>query len=156
MRTKLSFLFIVCLVLAGCRKDSNNSKPALTIEDIRIFQGSCDGSVGIFLEIDINVRDKEGDVKDTIFIQKVDAGIKPCPDNSILKNLNYKIPDFPISNTQNILFRLKFTTRQCQGYTLIGGAQCLPRKDTSIFKIWVRDLGGNISDTLTTSPIAFP
>ncbi len=100
--------------------------------------------------------DKEGDVTDSIFIQKVDVAQIPCPANSILKNLDYKIPDYPVGNTQKVLFRIKFSTIQCPGFALIGGSQCSQRKDTSYFKFWVKDNKGNVSDTLKTTAIAIP
>jgi hypothetical protein len=156
VRTKLSFLFLVFILAAGCKKENYETKPKLEIENIKVFEANCNGSNGGFIEIDMNVLDKEGDVTDSIFIQKVDAAQNPCPANSILKNLDYKIPEYPIGNTQKVLFRIKFSTTQCLGYALIGGSQCLQKKDTSLFKFWVKDIKGNVSDTLITAPIAIP
>ncbi len=148
---------MIFLVLTfGCKKDNFDSKPRLKLKNIKVTKVSCESSLGSTIEIDLNVEDKEGDVKDSVFIQKIDASKKPCPDNSILKNLDYKIPDYPTGNTQNVIFRLKFATIPCFGYALIGGALCLPDKDTSYFKVWVKDLAGNVSDTLVTDPIAIP
>jgi hypothetical protein len=155
VKTKLSFLLFVCLIFFGCKKEKYISKPQLKLKKINVFQFSCESSLGSAIEMDLEVTDKEGDVKDSIFIQKIDAASIPCPDNSLL-NLDYNIPDYPTGNTQNVLFRLKFSTIQCQNFALIGGSQCLPRKDTSYFKIWVKDLAGNQSDTLRTPSIAIP
>jgi hypothetical protein len=156
VKTKLSFLFIFFVLTLGCKKDNFDSKPRLSLSKVKVSQVTCGSSQGSIIEIDMKVEDKEGDVKDSIFIQKVDAAKRPCPDNSILKNLDYKIPDYPIGNTESITFRLKFATVSCLGYTLISGPLCLPDKDTSYFKIWAKDLAGNISDTLVTNPIAIP
>lgn len=163
MKANLSILFLVFFITLGCNKENYESKPKLEIENIRIFQATYIGSTGNFLEIDMNVLDKEGDVTDSIFIQKVDAApTSPCPNNSILKNLDYKIPEYPVGNTEKVQFRIKFSTIQYPGYALIGGPQCPAKKDitlgkdTSVFKFWVKDSKGNKSDTLITSPIAFP
>jgi hypothetical protein len=156
VKTKLLFLSIACTLCLGCTKGKLESKPKLTLKELKVLLITCLSSQGSVVEIDMEVADKEGDVKDSIFIQKVDASGNPCPDNSILSNLDYKIPDYPIGNTQKILFRLKFATISCPGYALIGGSQCLPAKDTSLFKIWVKDLAGNVSDTLITEPVAIP
>jgi hypothetical protein len=156
VKTKLSFLFLVFIVVGGCKKENYETKPKLEVENIRVYQASCNGSTGGIVEIDLNVLDKEGDVTDSIFIQKVDAAQIPCPANSILKNLDYKIPEYPVGNTQKVQFRIQFSTIQCPGYALIGGSQCSQRKDTSLFKFWVKDSKGNKSDTLITTPIAIP
>jgi hypothetical protein len=156
VNTKLSFLFLVFIFVAGCKKENFETKPRLEVETIRVYQATCNGSAGGFVEIDLNVLDKEGDVTDSIFIQKIDAASIPCPANSILKNLDYKIPEYPVGNTQKVQFRVKFSTIQCQGYALIGGSQCSQRKDTSSFRFWAKDMKGNVSDTLTTAPIAIP
>ncbi|MFN5334948.1 MAG: hypothetical protein ACK5BV_07155 [Bacteroidota bacterium] len=87
MKTKLSFLFLVFIVVGGCKKENYETKPKLEVENIRVYQASCNGSTGGIVEIDLNVLDKEGDVTDSIFIQKVDAAQIPCPANSILKIL---------------------------------------------------------------------
>ena len=156
MKTKLLLLLVYAALTPGCKKEKYASKPKLTLKEIRAFQIICNSAQGSAIEIDMEVADKEGDVKDSIFIQKIDATKRPCPDNTILNNLDYKIPDYPIGNTRDVLFRLKFATKQCQGYALISGAQCAPDKDTSYFKIWVKDMAGNISDTLFTQPVAIP
>lgn len=157
MKAKLSFLFLVFILTLGCSKENYETKPKLEIEKIEVYRATCNGTNGSFIEINLNVLDKEGDVTDSVFMQKIDAAIqRPCPDNTNLDDLVFKIPEYPVGNTQEVQFRIQFSTIQCPGYGLIGGSRCLPRKDTSIFKIWVKDSKGNRSDTLTTIPIAIP
>ncbi|HMO33218.1 MAG TPA: hypothetical protein PKE07_09470 [Lacibacter sp.] len=156
MKAKLYYLFIPALFLAGCKKDNYETRPRLEIKSVKVQEVIVSGGGnGTIIEIDFNVLDKEGDVKDSIFIQKVDAATIPCPGNSILSNLNYRIPDFP-GNNQKSLFRLRFATIQLEGYTLLGGTQCPPRRDTSLFRFWVKDAAGNVSDTVQTEPLAIP
>ena len=156
MKAKLLFLLIACSVSFACKKDKFESKPALVLKDIKTYLLSSGSNQGSAIEIEMEVNDKEGDVTDSIYMQKIDAASISCPDNSILSNLNYKIPSYPSGNTQSIVFRLKFATFQASGYGFISGPKCSPRKDTSFFKIWVSDRKGNISDTLVTSAIAIP
>ena len=156
MNTKLLLLVVsASFVVTACRKDQYNTKPSLEIKEIQVRQVSTSQGNGTLIDIDIEVLDKEGDVKDSVFFQKLSVGTRPCPDNTILENLNFRIPEFPSSN-QKVLFRLKFATVDLDGYTRLPDAQCPPRKDTSVFKMWVKDAGGNRSDTLVTPAIAIP
>lgn len=156
MRAKLLLLFLFAGILSGCKKDKYQTKPQLKIKDISVGTITTSNGTGSAVQIDFEVTDKEGDVEDSIFIQKVDAAGIPCPGNSILSNLDYKIPDYPNSTNQKVLFRVRFSTLNIDGYALLGGAACPPRKDTSFFRFVVRDKAGNKSDTLVTKPIALP
>jgi hypothetical protein len=156
MKAKLLFLLLTTvLIFWGCKKDKYETKPRLEIKEVLVREVSTPNGLGTLIDIDVEVFDKEGDVKDSIFIQKIDAARIPCPGNSILTNLDYLIPSFPASN-QKVLFRLKFSTIGVDGYVLLSGPDCLPRRDTSVFRFWVKDLGGNRSDTLTTPVIPIP
>ncbi len=156
MRAKLLFLFLFVGILSGCKKDKYQTKPQLKVKDLKVFSITTLNGTGSAVEIDFEVTDKEGDVEDSILIQKVDAAKIPCPGNSILTNLDYRIPDYPNTSNQKVLFRVRFATINVDGYALLGGASCPPRKDTSYFRFVVRDKAGNKSDTLKTDPIAFP
>jgi len=156
MNAKLSYLLVVLLFFAGCRKEAFETIPKLVLKDVKVQEVNTSFGNGTIIEVEFDVLDKEGDVKDSIFIQKVDAAKIPCPANSILTNLDYKIPDYPSSPRQKAIFRLKFSTIQLNGYALLGGANCLPRKDTSVFRFRVKDKAGNISNELVTTPIAIP
>ncbi|MFN4286430.1 MAG: hypothetical protein ACK4E8_10755 [Lacibacter sp.] len=153
MRAKLSYLFLTLLLLTACKKDNFDTRPRLELRDFRVFQVTTPSGSGTLIEIEFNALDKEGDVKDSIFIDKLDAGSIPCPANN-LTGLKYRIPDFP-GNRQRTLLRLQFSVNvQLDGYVLLNGPQCPGRADTSTFRFWVKDLAGNISDTLVT-PRAF-
>lgn len=155
MKAKLLLLTLILLfAIFGCKKDQYKTKPKIEIKEILVREVTTPNGNGTLIDIDVEVFDKEGDVKDSIFLDKFDAATIPCPDNTVDK-LSFRIPEFPGSN-QKALFRLKFSTIDVDGYTPIGGAQCPPRKDTSVFRFWVKDLAGNRSDTITTPRIAIP
>ncbi len=156
MRAKLLFLFLFAGILTGCKKDKYQTKPQLKIKDLTVGTISTLNGTGSAVEINFEVTDKEGDVEDSIFIQKVDAANIPCPGNSILTNLDYKIPDYPNSTNQKVIFRVRFSTLNVEGYALLGGPACSPRKDTSYFRFVVKDKAGNKSDTLKTEKVFFP
>lgn len=156
MKAKLLFLFLFTGILAGCNKDRYQTKPQLKLKDLKVGTITTANGTGSAVEIVFEVTDKEGDVEDSIFIQKVDAARIPCPGNSILSNLNYRIPDYPNTSNQKVIFKIRFATVNVNDYALLGGPSCPPRKDTSYFRFVVKDKAGNKSDTLKTDAIAFP
>jgi hypothetical protein len=156
MFAKLLYLPLVLFFFAGCKKEDFETTPKLVLKEVKVQEVSTSFGNGTIIEVEFDVLDREGDVKDSIFIQKVDAATVPCPGNSILTNLDYRIPDYPSTPRQKAIFRLKFSTIQLDGYALLGGAACLPRKDTSIIRFRVKDKAGNLSNLLTTQPIAIP
>lgn len=152
MKAKLLLLLVSSVIFSACKKDKYATKPKIEMKSVDVREVSTANGNGTIIDINFDVLDKEGDVTDSIFILKKDAAIAfPCPGNSI-SNLNYAIPSYPSGN-QKVRFMLKFSTLQLEGYAGIGGPFCAPRKDTSIFKFWVKDKAGNISDTVTTNPI---
>jgi hypothetical protein len=154
MKAKLLFLFLTVAVFGGCKKDKFETKPKLKLKKAESYLVTTTNGTGSVVDIEFEVTDKEGDVQDSIYMQKIDAALNPCPANSILTNLDYKIPDFPKSANQAVTFRVRFSTLNLDGYALIGGPSCSPRKDTSRFTFVVKDKAGNKSDTLKTDPIA--
>ncbi len=154
MKAKLLFLAIPLLILWACKKEKASSKPNITLKTVKVQGVSSASGIGTIIDIDIDILDKEGDVRDSVFIKKIDAAKIPCGGNS--KNLFYNIPSYPNSTNQTVTFRLKFATLNIPDYALLSGAACSPRKDTSIFQFWVKDKAGNLSDTVTTEAIAIP
>lgn len=156
MKAKLLFLFVLAGMLAGCKKEKYQTEPQIEIKSVKV--GGIEdqfGTVGSTIEIELTVTDKEGDVEDSIFIDKVDAATIPCPGNTLLQDI-YKIPDYPNEANQKVTFRIRYSTISVLGYGLLGGASCSPRKDTSFFRFVVSDKAGNKSKPVSTDPIALP
>ncbi len=155
MKANLLFLFLFAGILTACKKDNYQTKPQLKLKNLDVY-GIRDaaGTEGSVLEFEIEVTDKEGDVEDSIFIDKIDATNR-CPGNNLLRDV-YKIPDYPNKSNQKVLFRVKYATINLLGYGLLGSAKCPPRKDTSYFRFVVTDKAGNKSDTLVTKAVALP
>lgn len=157
MKAKLSILALSLLIIFGCNKDKYQTRPQLKLISSRVGILTVDGgSSGSAVEFEMEVTDKEGDVKDSLYIDKKDAATIPCPDNSLSTPLSYKIPDYPSGKNQKVLIRVRFATINALGYGLLGGAGCLPARDTSVFRFWVKDKAGNLSDTITTESIVLP
>lgn len=155
MKAKLLFLFLFTAALAGCKKDKYQTTPTLSLKAVTVggIQDAA-GTIGSTIEFEIEVTDKEGDVEDSIFIDKIDATLR-CPGNNLIRDV-YKIPDYPNESNQKVLFKVRYATINVLGYALLGGASCPPRKDTSYFRFIVSDKAGNKSDTLFTDPVALP
>jgi hypothetical protein len=154
MKAKLLFLSLSLLVIASCKKKGGNSKPDIELKDVKIQQVISGNLTGTLVDIDIEITDAEGDVRDSVFILKQDAGTPPCPNNT--SDQSKQIPVYPSLTKDKVLFRLKFVSRiqQLKDYVTLPGNNCASRApDTSRFIIWVKDKAGNLSDTVTTNRI---
>jgi hypothetical protein len=150
MNAKLLFLSLSLLVLMGCKKKGGDSKPDIKLKDVKVQLVTTPNGSGTLLDIDVEVSDKEGDVRDSVFIMKLDAAGIACPANT--KDLSKNVPLYPDDGKQTVTFRIKFSTIPVLDYVNLGGSAC-PRKDTSRFQIWVKDRLGNLSDTVLTDRI---
>lgn len=148
---KVKFLlFGLLLAAAGCKKESAETKPKLSILSVERSDVLVNGAQGVILNIELEVLDKEGDVRDSIFITKSFGGFRTCTDT---RNLDYNIPAYPEDNDTKRIFRLKFATFNSTEFVLLPGTNCRPGRDTAIFSIYVKDLAGNRSDTVRTDRI---
>ncbi|HEX4958260.1 MAG TPA: hypothetical protein VFV46_08795 [Lacibacter sp.] len=150
MNAKLLFLSLSLPVMVACKKKGDSSKPDIKLKDVKVQQVTTPNGSGTLLDIDIEVNDKEGDVRDSVFIMKLDAAGIPCPANT--KDLSKNVPLYPEDGKQTVTFRIKFSTLPVLDYVNLGGSAC-SRKDTSRFQIWVKDRAGNRSDTVLTDRI---
>ena len=67
MKTNIFLLLAIPVIFYGCTKETYTSKPQISIKSIN----STTLSTGSLLLIDINFTDKEGDIQDTLWVQKV-------------------------------------------------------------------------------------
>lgn len=131
----------------ACKKDTFSTKPQISFKNISNTTLSASNPILFF---EIRFTDKEGDVQDTLWIQKIS---KTCPNSPgvqfISKN---KVPDFtPVPNLEGVL-EIGFAYNANIGnYPVITG--CGNKNDTATFKFWLRDNAKNISDTLVSPPI---
>ena len=130
----------------GCQKSTYTSKPQLSVESI---SGTTLGQ-GSLLLFQIQFTDAEGDIQDTLWVQKIS---RTCPGTPgaqfISKN---KVPDFtPTSSLKGILEIGYAYNANIPGYSTMSG--CGTRNDTAYFKFWLKDKAKNVSDTLVTENI---
>lgn len=143
---KILLIGLCLVILWACNKDTYTTKPQISFKSI----SSTNLKAGDLLLFQIKFTDKEGDIQDTLWVQKIS---KACPNSPGVQFIApNKVPDFtPTPNLDGIL-ELGFAyNANVQGYPVIGG--CSNKNDTATFKFWLRDRAKNISDTLVTPPI---
>jgi hypothetical protein len=145
MRTKLGLVLAISLVFSACSKDSYNTKPNLTFTSVNNTAFS-NGSEMIFK---ITFTDKEGDLQDSIWIQKITKtnGCINFSDRS-------KIPNFTATPNLKGVLEIGYSV----GANLTSLYPILPacpgnKNDTCYFKFWARDLAKNVSDTVISPDI---
>lgn len=146
MKTKILILLAIPVMFYSCKKDTYTTKPQITVKSIN----STTISQGQVLLFQIEFTDAEGDIQDTLWVQKFS---RTCPNTAgvqfISKN---KVPDFtPTPNLKGILEIGYAYNANIQGYSTISG--CGNKNDTAYFKFWLKDKANNISDTISSANI---
>ena len=146
MKAKILILLALPFVFYGCKKDSFTTKPQISIKSIsnKLLHP---GDVVLF---QINFTDAEGDVSDTLWVQKV-SRICPTTFGAQFTSKN-KVPDFTPTVNQKGILEVGFGyNTNTSGYTVISG--CGNKNDTTYFKFWLKDKANNISDTISSENI---
>jgi hypothetical protein len=146
MRTKILILIAIPLFFYGCKKTTFTTKPQISLLPLKgnsLTQGQI-------IKFELAFTDKEGDIQDTLWVQKIS---RTCPTTPgvqfISKN---KIPNFnPTPNLKGILEISFVYNANVTGIQSIVG--CTNRNDTSFFRFWMKDRAQNRSDTITSPDI---
>jgi hypothetical protein len=141
----LSMLIVTgtALLIAGCTKDNYTTKPQLSFKSVNSYNIPRGG----LIEFNIEFRDKEGDVSDTLYIQNRTAN---CPTSDYGAPAAYKIPEFPTSSNLKGNFQIVFENgTNNTGNVIYTGNRC-NKPDTTIFYFWIKDKAKNTSDTIRT------
>lgn len=143
MKLKLVIALFV-LFFAGCKKDKFSTKPQL------FYRGTTANVIGSggFFNMTIGFTDKEGDIQDSIWIQRVS---KVCP-GTLNTTAKYKIPNFNTTKSIEGDFLIFFSTTN-YGVPYFNVGKCAGKDDTSYFRFWAKDLQGNFSDTIQSENI---
>ena len=146
MRTKILILLIIGSFFYSCKKDTYTTKPQITF-------GSASSTVltqGNILTFTIDFTDKEGDVQDTLWIQKLS---RTCPTTTGVQfTSKNKVPNFaPTSNLKGKMEISFVYNGNVPGIASIIG--CSNKNDTSYFRFWLKDKAQNRSDTISSPDI---
>ncbi len=146
MRAKILILLTFGSFFCSCKKDTYTSKPQITF-------GSASSTVlaqGNILTFTIDFTDKEGDVQDTLWVQKIS---RTCPTTpGVQFTSKNKVPNFaPTSNLKGKMEISFVYNGNVPGIASIIG--CSNKNDTSYFKFWLKDKAQNRSDTISSPDI---
>jgi hypothetical protein len=128
------------MLFLACGKDSFNTKPSLEF----LSTGSRDLRQGDLLQINLLVRDKEGDLNDTLFME---ASTRLCPANKVL--LKYQMPEIPPKNNFEGKINVIFLVNVLGDYPIWNLNLC-SGPDSVNFRFWIKDKAQNVSDTVST------
>ncbi|HXL56748.1 MAG TPA: hypothetical protein VN958_10850 [Chitinophagaceae bacterium] len=137
MKTKLLIATTVFCFIT-CSKDKYTTRPQLKLDGVN-------GSIfpkGSVLSFTLTATDKEGDLKDTLWIQRISL---VCPDLRNDSGIHYELPDYPKKNG----LQTKFLVRYNYGNSIppnIDG--CVSKDDSAYFRFWIKDDQNNVSDTV--------
>jgi hypothetical protein len=145
MKTKILILLALPFLFFGCKKDTYTTKPQISVKSINNKQLKP----GDLLIFQIGFTDAEGDIQDTLWVQKIS---RVCPGSAGAQFLSKnRIPDFtPIPNLKGVL-EIGYSYGVSGEFQTING--CPNRNDTCYFKFWMKDKANNRSDTITTENI---
>lgn len=144
MKAKLLIaVVILATVWIACSKDKFTTKPQITFKSVNgnVF------SAGNLVDFQLEATDKEGDLQDTIYVQRVTT---VCPDlNSVTP---FQMPASVKKGDLKAQVNITYVYRNPNPpYALLAG--CTERDDTATFKFWVKDVAGHVSDTIQAPPI---
>lgn len=147
----LFVLLVLSVGLTSCDKNKFTTKPQIKISKYAPDNGTIpvpQNSQNSPFSIELSFTDKEGDISDTLWIQKVRTNKKPLPSGTeptISKpGLKIKVPSFDGSRKGEIRYDFMY-----QGQLAPAGNE----NDTVYFRFVLKDLKGNISDTLDSKQI---
>lgn len=143
----LTSLFIL---IVSCGKNKFNTKPSLTLKSI----SSTTVPINSSLVFNFEFTDKEGDISDSIFLKKIRVNSLVVP---VIEpdTFGFPIPSFPEKPKGEISLSLDYNLHVVAAINPpTQGNPPMPVPDTIVFKFALRDKAGNISDTVTTQPIA--
>jgi|SRR6187549_2865643 hypothetical protein len=150
MKTRIWLAVIITFGTISCGKDNFETKPQLEY----LSRNTDIVNPGQALRLNIEFRDKEGDVSDTLFIVRQRLNRKGPVQ---LPASFYLIPDFPKTDKGEFEITLDYSNDLTTALTAIpipgSGTPAKKEIDTLRIKILARDLGGNKSDTLVVDNV---
>ncbi len=145
------FLLLVISILA-CDKDKLETKPSIKISAYNpkddVIQLNNNNQQQFEYSIELEFADKEGDIDDTLWIQKVIKNkgtvVDPNRSDAIELGLKMKVPEFSGNKRGDIIYQ--FTPSDMRGRNSAS-------RDTICFRFMLKDKKNNKSDTITSKTI---
>jgi hypothetical protein len=143
------WILLGVLFLASCGKDKLQSKPFIKIKSA----GPELISNGGVYTLEMEFGDKEGDISNTLYVEKKRTNSRVVP--TIRDTFSLQIASFPKNPRGNLDVTLYYQNHLISAVNPpnLGGNPPRFEDDSLIIRFALRDLAGNVSDTVTTSPI---
>ncbi len=147
-------VLIACLFITGlsvfitsCKKSAFDTRPQLTYKgsNSEVYPQQS------LVEITLQITDKEGDIQDTIYVQK--KSINGCSSATV----GYRMPGFNLGKNVDADVLVHYAYGYSDPvYPGFFPSQCPgPRNDSSYLRFWVKDTEGHVSDTIQSPVLVF-
>ncbi|MDI9357676.1 MAG: hypothetical protein QM528_01880 [Phycisphaerales bacterium] len=148
MSPRILIALLIPFLFTNCKKEQDsNVRPTLSFVQFNNNIVATDAVVTAIINFTNNGRA----IFDSIFIERISS---VCPENvNVLES--FKLPSFNSNLFTKGQFDIYFSTSliSTPSYITFQLPKCSPKEDTSVFKIWITDIAGNTSDTVTTPPL---
>ncbi|TAL46891.1 MAG: hypothetical protein EPN92_05430 [Chitinophagaceae bacterium] len=143
MKTKLLTAAFLLLTILACNKDKFQTTPTLEVKNLNTKEVVPNSN----LEIKMEYTDKEGDLGDgTLTYIRIRTNFFPIPNPSLydkVDTIKSAVPGFPVNSKGEILLTIPYNFMD----------EDPNRNDTMFFKITVKDIRNNSSDTISTATV---
>ncbi len=145
MKGFLSILIISFILITACGKDKFETKPTLEIKSVN----SKNLGFNQDLIVNLEFRDKEGDVDSVLFVirERVNRLGRKTLSN------NYAVPNFPNKNKGEIQVTLDHSTQLIATFSTISLPGGKVQPDTMNIKFVLKDRKDNKSDTVVVDNV---
>jgi len=144
MSTKILLTIIAFSFLAGCSKDKFTTKPQLEFKNVNTNELNRNEQ----LRFTLQVRDAEGDIQDTLWVQEV---VKNCPSAGF--TTQYKVPEFTATPDFNGEIQICYAYGINLGCPIIQPTCTNNKSDSATFRFWIKDKENNVSDTISSDAV---
>lgn len=146
MKNRVVYLSALLLFVISCGKDKFNTRPTIKIKSVSSSVIPVNGA----LQVELEFTDKEGDISNSIFIQKIRLNQVVVP--TTRDSFSLPVPDFPGKPKGFIQLTLQYQDHLVSA-TNPPGAPPNFESDTLIIRMALRDEANNVSDTVSTGKI---
>lgn len=146
---RILFILFGILLLSACSKDKLQTKPSIKIKSTSPLLVPFGGTLSLEMEF----ADKEGDISNVLAFYKTRTNKRVVP--TIRDSFALQVSDFPKNQRGNLNVTLYYQNHLVSAINPpnLGGTPPRFENDTLIFRIVLKDLAGNVSDTVSTPSI---
>lgn len=135
---------IAAIVLTACTKGKFTVAPQLDFKSVNATAFSPSD----IIDFEFEVRDKDGDIQDTLFMERSGSACAPLNDVT-----SYLMPATVVKSDLKADISLTFIYKNPNGGINVPLVGCTGADDsTTTFRFWIKDLAGHTSDTVK-SPV---